>query len=180
MSFSHAFRWLPIAVLCLCACAEMPATGGVEVLLSVDLGDEPTFASFMISPSQVTFHVTGTSLVEAWQGTERPEGAWLPLSTADAQIDLVRVSEESEWLLLAGSLPCGSYDHLFLELDNVISRSSDGLVLETTNIVEPIAVPFEILEGQTQTLHLELVVLPRWPSEDGVSIFAKKAFSSRP
>ena len=166
---------LTLALLCLSSCVETQRMGEIEVTLSVDLGDDPPFASFSISPSQVTFHVAGMPLAEAWQGKVRPEGAWLALSTLANTIDLVAVARDDERALVLGSLPLGSYDHVFLELDAVGATGNDGHPLETANIVEPIAVAFEIIEGETQRLRLELVVVTDWPGDGQVSVFAKNA-----
>jgi hypothetical protein len=78
--------------------------------------------------------------------------------------------------LARGEIPAGAYNHVFSLTPRVTGRLPDGSSVNVTSHIEPIARGFEIGAGETVTIDIELIVLPRGERfGGGIEIFVKDA-----
>ncbi len=131
-----------------------------------------------VLPAAATAGLTELRLEPEWaganQGEDRDENyAHIPLLAESLTLP---VAEDAAVPIARGEIPAGAYSHVFSLTPRVTGRLPDGSSIDVISHIEPIARGFDISPGETVTIDIELIVLPRGERfGGGLAIFVKDA-----
>ena len=161
-------QWLCLPALCLLLCGCEAELVGLEVEVIADVRDAGRLSSLQFEILDIQVQPSGFEVTADHQVT--PE--WVRL---DLLVDFFDVhSVRSAPLTIArAEIPVGQYDRIFLRPESLRGQTPEGHEVIIENVMEPAAIPFEIIEGRGHVLRLELIVLESLDGESRLSIFAK-------
>lgn len=168
MAPRNIFWVLILSCFCAPACVEREPGLHLEVL--VDFRDSEKFSSFHFEILDVQVQPAGFEV----PADHTVNDEWVPLHVFASTIDL-HSSMNTATPMAYGKIPPGAYDRVFLRAKSLVALDENGQAVEIENVLEPTAIPFHILNGESLNLRLEVIVLQSPAGLERFSIFAKTA-----
>ena len=163
-------RFTPFLYLCfslsLSACFD-PAIG-LEVEVVSEIRDGGRLSTFEFEVLDIQVQPEGFEVRADHQVTDE----WVPLNLLVDGFD-VRATQSQPQTIAHAEIPVGRYDRIFLRPKSLRATNQDGVDVEIKNVMEPTAISFEMAEGTSLVLRLEIIVLESLDGEEQLSIFAK-------
>jgi len=141
--------WLPIVLLT--ACSAGARTGTVEILLSDHREAIGDFARLTVEIDRLELH----------PATSAPDSGWVVLSPSIEQADLTQLVGEASLLIARQAVAAQTYDAIRLILSGANGILDDGAEIKFGEFSEAGRVEFELADGETATLLIDVVVQSR-------------------
>lgn len=166
-----------VVAACLVQCDAGTSQRGAPFRLQLRVVVDPAVDAQRLDmePQVARLHLAGTPKRAGWTREALDDTFWRPVSGTHGPVDLLKVSEAPSAWHLSGLLPAGTYDHLLLEVDHLMATDAAGVPLPCTNIIEPIALHLDAVDGEPLDVALTLYVAADWPEEHACSVFAMSA-----
>jgi hypothetical protein len=132
---------------------EEDASGSIPASLEVRVRDHRE-AIGDFSELWLTFSTVGIHPV----GQPRSEG-WIELEPTVQQLDLTQYVEGREAVIMQATVETGTYNAIRLSVDEVSGVSTNGQPVEVEVSLGAVALDFQVRDGRTTVLGLDLVVL---------------------
>ncbi|MGH2620065.1 MAG: DUF4382 domain-containing protein [Anaerolineales bacterium] len=144
-----ALVWLPVVLLT--ACSGRAGVGTVEILLSDHREAIGDFDRLTVEIERLELHPASSP----------PDTGWLVLSPSIVQADLTQLVGDASLLIVTQAVAAQAYDGIRLVLSGAIGILNDGAEIKFDEFSEAGRVEFELADGGTSTLLIDLVVQSR-------------------
>ena len=134
----------------------------MRVYLTGDGRDVQSVRRLVMELESVGLHPAGMPVEEGWR-------TW-PIHRS---VDLVALAAGARELIGAVDAPAGRYDRVRVVVARAHAQSAVGREIPVRVTVEPIAAPFELKNGETVTITVELIALGT--PQEGFELFTKDA-----
>ena len=122
---------------------------GLHLHVSVDSRDGALLESLVMEIDEVS----------AQESQSEIHDPWVPVTVTQRSVNLLSLDDGRSIEVAHATLPAGSYERVFLEPASITATTLAGDTLSVHNIVEPIAISFEIRERDSVSIELELILL---------------------
>lgn len=123
--------------------------GRVQIQLRIDARDLEELATLEVEVESVGVHRAGQPI----------EAGWVTWPPARRRIDLLALSKRPAIALGASEVPAGRYDRAWVVVEAGRAEAFSGGTVPMALWVEPIAVPFELRNGEEVVITVELIAL---------------------
>jgi len=141
--------WLPAVLLA--ACSGRAGVGTIEILLSDHREAINDFGRLTVEIDRIELHPASSP----------PETGWLVLSPSIAQADLTRLVGDTSLLIVRQPAAAQTYDAVRLVLSGAIGVLNEGAEIRFGEFSEAGRVEFELGDGETSTILIDIVVQSR-------------------
>ncbi|MFQ5856910.1 MAG: DUF4382 domain-containing protein [Anaerolineae bacterium] len=154
---------LLLGLVLLAGCGPASGTGQVTIRLAADIRDPGRLEALEITVETVGVHRAGRPI----------ETDWITWKPEQEHVDLAALAPDGTIHVGAGDVPAGRYDRVRVVVEAGRARTAGGKLVPLTLTVEPIAVPFELKNGDQVEITIELIALAR--PDGGYELFTKSA-----
>lgn len=152
----------------LSSCRPASGAGRVRIRLAADVRDPANLSSLEIEVESTGVH-----------HADRPfETDWITWQPERHRIDLVALGPDGTVEVGASDVPAGRYDRARVVVEAGQARTAGGEPVPLTLYVEPIAIPFELNNGEQIEITIELIGLAQ--ADGSYEVFTKSAVISSP